>query len=125
MDVVRSADMARTPDIRTRAYLPRWCAEVEIAFVTPTLSAHSIVSLLSNAGVIIGLGDFRQEKGAGSFGTFAVAGEDLGEWELPWQAITKEGRTVQKKAMAKPEAADEETAELLEILAEERIRRAA
>ena len=25
MDVVRSADMNRTPDVRTRAYLPEWC----------------------------------------------------------------------------------------------------
>jgi hypothetical protein len=29
MDIVRSADMNKTPDVRTRAYLPRWCAEVE------------------------------------------------------------------------------------------------
>ena len=26
IDVVRSADMNRTPDIRTRAFLPNWCA---------------------------------------------------------------------------------------------------
>ena len=53
-DVVRSADMNKTPDIRSRAYLPRWCSEIEIAFVTPTLSVHSIVSLLANAGVVCG-----------------------------------------------------------------------
>lgn len=125
MDVVRSADMAKTPDIRTRAYLPRWCAEVDIAFVTPTLSAHSVVSLLANAGVIVGIGDFRQEKGRGSFGTFAVAGEALGDWADEWAEITAEGRAVQQSAMDEPDVADDDTAELMGMINEERGRRAA
>lgn len=125
MDVVRSADMNKTPDVRTRAFLPRWCAEVDIAFVTPTLSAHSVVSLLSNAGVIVGIGDFRQEKGCGSYGTFAVAGDDLGEWQEAWDEITKEGRAVQEAAMADPECADADTEDLMEFLRGERARRAA
>ncbi|BBU58498.1 hypothetical protein KU6B_47630 [Mameliella alba] len=124
-DVVRSADMNRTPDIRTRAFLPRWCAEVDIAFVTPTLSIHSIVSLLSNAGVVCGIGDFRQEKGKGSYGTFSVHGDDLGDWQGAWDEITEEGRAAQNDAMENPEPADEETAALLEMLEEERQRRAA
>jgi hypothetical protein len=125
MDVVRSADMAKTPDIRTRAFLPRWCAEVDIAFVTPTLSVHSVVSLLSNAGAIVGIGDFRQEKGRGSYGTFAVAGDDLGDWADYWAEVTAEGRAVQEAAMADPEYADDDTAELMALLEEERMRRAA
>jgi len=124
MDVVRSSDMNRTPDIRTRAFLPRWCAEVEIAFITPTLSIHSIVSLLANAGVIVGLGDFRQEKGAGSYGTFAVSSaEDMGDWQEQWDEITAEGRVVQQAAIDAPECYDEDTEELLELLREERARR--
>ena len=123
MDVVRSADMAKTPDVRTRAFLPRWCAEVEIAYVMPTLSAHSIVSLLSNAGAIVGIGDFRQEKGRGSFGTFRVIGE--GDTDPEWDDLMAEGRDVQEAAMAMPEAADDDTAELMDILADERLRRAA
>jgi len=125
MDVVRSADMNRTPDIRTRAFLPRWCAEVDIAFVMPTLSVHSVVSLLANAGVIVGIGDFRQEKGRGSFGTFAVAGDDLGGWADYWSDVTMEGRAVQEAAMDAPEFADDETAELMDMISEERMRRAA
>lgn len=125
MDVVRSADMNKTPDVRTRAFLPRWCAEVDIAFVTPTLSVHSVVSLLANAGVIVGIGDFRQEKGRGSYGTFAVAGDDLGDWSDYWSDVTAEGRAVQEAAMAEPEFADEETAELMAMLDDERLRRAA
>ena len=125
MDVVRSADMNKTPDVRTRAYLPRWCSEIDIAFIAPTLSVHSIVSLLSNAGVVCGLGDFRQEKGKGSCGTFAVAGEGLGEWADYWLEVTAEGREVQEAALADPETADDETAELLAFYTDEVQRRAA
>lgn len=125
MDVVRSADMAKTPDVRTRAFLPRWCAEVDIAFVQPTLSVHAIVSLLTNAGVIVGIGDFRQEKGRGSYGTFSVAGDDLGDWQGYWDEVTQEGRDVQQHALDNPEMADDETAELMALLEEERERRAA
>jgi len=124
MDVVRSADMAKTPDIRTRAFLPRWCATVDVAFVTPTLSVHSVVSLLANAGVIIGIGDFRQEKGRGSYGTFSVHGDDLGDWQETWDEITAEGRLCQQAAMEAPEYADEDTSELMDILMDERKRRA-
>jgi hypothetical protein len=125
MDVVRSADMNRTPDIRSRCYLPRWVAEVDIAYTMPTLSAHAIISLLANAGAIVGLGDFRQEKGRGSFGTFAVAGDDLGDWQSYWDEVTQEARDVQQAAMDYPEYADDDTIELMEILQEERQRRAA
>lgn len=128
MDVVRSADMNRTPDVRTRAYLPRWCAEVDIAFVTPTLSLYAVSSLLANAGVICGIGDFRQEKGKGSHGTFAVAaGEDLGDWADEWNSITQEGRAVQQRALENPEAmpGDFETEEMLEFYGDEVLRRAA
>ena len=122
MDVVRSADMNRTPDIRTRAFLPRWCAEVEVAFVTPTLSIHAVASLLSNAGVVCGLGDFRQEKGKGSYGTFRLTDED----DAVWQELTSsEARDVQEAAMADPQTYDEETRELWAMLRQERMRRAA
>lgn len=125
MDVVRSADMNKTPDVRTRAFLPRWCAEVDIAYVSPTLSAHAVVSLLQNAGVIVGIGDFRQEKGRGSYGTFAVAGTDMGDWKAIWDEVAAEGREVQQAAIDSPEMADEDTADLMAMLLEERDRRAA
>ena len=125
MDVVRSADMNKTPDIRTRAFLPRWCAEVEIAFITPTLSSYSVVSLLQNAGVIVGIGDFRQEKGRGGFGTFAVSGTDMAEWRDAWTEITAEARDVQQAAMDRPVSADAETSQLMEIMGDERGKRAA
>lgn len=124
IDVVRSADMNKTPDMRTRAYLPRWCAEVDIAYVQPTLSAYSIASLLTNAGVIVGIGDFRQEKGRGSFGTFAVTGEDgMGVFQDEWDSLMLEARDVQQEALDNPEYADEQTEELMQFINEERTRR--
>lgn len=125
MDVVRSADMAKTPDVRTRAFLPRWVAEVDVAYVTPALSLHSIVTLVANAGVIVGIGDFRQEKGRGHYGTFSVAGEELGDHAETWREVTAEGRDVQAAAMETPECADADTAELLAMLTGERMKRAA
>ena len=122
-DVVRSADINKTPDIRTRAFLPRWCAEVDIAFITPTLNVRSIVSLLANAGVIVGIGDFRQEKGKGSFGTFRVIGG--GDEDAEWDEIVQEGRAVQEFALFNPESADEETDALMALYHEEVTRRAA
>lgn len=124
MDVVRSADMNRTPDIRTRAFLPRWCAEIDIAFVTPALSVHSIGSLLNNAGLVSGLGDFRQEKGKGSYGTFRLVSTE--EDETLWSELTStEGREVQEAALNDPETYDDETRELWAMLRQERMRRAA
>ena len=124
IDMVRSADMNKTPDMRTRAYLPRWCAEVDIAYVQPTLDAHSIVSLLTNAGSIVGIGDFRQEKGRGSFGTFSVHTEQsMGSFQGDWDELMTEARDVQQAALDDPEYADDQTAELMAFLAEERSRR--
>jgi hypothetical protein len=126
MDIVRSADMNKTPDVRTRAYLPNWCAEIEIRFVTPTLSATSIVSLLTNAGTVVGIGDFRQEKGRGSYGTFSVASsENMGDQQAIWDDITQDDRSVQELAMEHPECADEQTRELMQYIQEERLRSAA
>jgi predicted AlkP superfamily phosphohydrolase/phosphomutase len=84
------------------------------------------VSLLQNAGQIVGIGDFRQEKGRGGYGTFSVAGsEDMGDMQEIWDEITQEGRDIQEAAMNEPECFDDQTAELMEFLQEERLRRAA
>ena len=124
MDVVRSADINRTPDVRSRCYLPRWGAEVEIRFVTPQLSVQSVIALLCNAGILIGVGDFRQEKGKGSFGSFRVLGE--GEDDAEWNdLITNHGRAAQDAALDNPEYADQDTKDLMEYFFSEVKRRAA
>lgn len=119
MDVVRSADMNRTPDVRTRAYLPQWCAEIDVRFATPHLSGHGIVTLLANAGIVCGVGDYRQEKGRGSYGTFVPVADD----DETFAEIQKMGRSVQQEALSNPECADEETLELMQMLEEARAKR--
>lgn len=124
MDIVRSADINRTPDVRTRAYLPVWGAEIEIQYVVPQLSAQSVVSLLCNAGVLVGVGDYRQEKGKGAFGSFRVIGE--GQQDDEWDdLVANHGRAVQTAALADPDYADKDTADLMEFFFAEKQRRAA
>lgn len=124
MDVVRSADINRTPDVRTRAFLPKWGAEIEIQYIVPQLSASSVASLLCNAGVLVGVGDYRQEKGKGAFGSFRVLGE--GEEDAEWDdLVTNHGRAAQLAALANPEYADRDTADLMAFFADEVARRAA
>jgi hypothetical protein len=126
MDVVRSADMNKTPDVRTRAFLKRWAVEVDLAFVTPALAVADIVALLANAGMMSGIGDFRQEKGKGSYGTFRVLADDDKEGQALFKELVEnEGRECQVAAMENPEAADEDTRELWAMLRQERMRRQA
>ena len=72
MDVTRSSDIGRTPDVRTRAYLPTWGAQFTLHAAEPQFNQATIQALLANAGQFIGIGDNRQEKGKGSFGQFMV-----------------------------------------------------
>jgi hypothetical protein len=124
MDVTRSADMAKTPDIRTRAFLPMWGAEITVQFIVPQLSVTSVIALLCNAGVLVGVGDYRQEKGKGAFGSFRVLGE--GEKDQEWDAlVAKHGRKAQEKALADPVFADRDTEDLMTAFASETKRRAA
>lgn len=124
MDVVRSADINRTPDIRTRAFLPVWGTEIDIQFISPQLSVASVVALLCNAGVLVGVGDFRQEKGKGAFGSFRVLGEgeDDDEWN---ELVENHGRTAQLAALQDPEYANQDTIDLMEYFHSEVRRRAA
>lgn len=124
MDIVRSADINRTPDVRTRAFLPKWGAEIEIQYIVPQLSAQSVVSLLCNAGVLIGVGDYRQEKGKGAFGSFRVVGE--GQADAEWDdLVANHGRAAQEAALAEPAYADKDTADLMAFFFSEVQRRAA
>lgn len=108
MSVVRSADMNKTPDVRTRAIFREWAIPVTIQFVKPQMSEKSILQLLANGGIIIGIGDFRQEKGKGNFGQFEVVTED------DCQNIVKSGgMKAQDAAIKNPRCFDSDTEELL------------
>lgn len=113
MTTVRSADMARTPDVRSRAIIPAWAAQVTLDFVTPQLNGQAVANLLASAGVFIGVGDGRPEKGALSFGRFEIVEPS----DPRYVAVVKAGtRNAQVKALAasSPECFDVETEELLD-----------
>lgn len=120
MSATRSADMNRTPDIRTRVIIPDWAAEVSINFVTTAITAQSVCNLLSGAGVTAGVGDWRPEKGAGAFGTFHVTGDDRTDYDA---IVNDGGREAQAAAMATPSFYNTETEELFTWYIEERERR--
>lgn len=109
--MVRSADMKRTPDIRTRAILPRWAASIEVAFVTPQLNAGAVANLLAAGGVFIGVGDGRPQKGALAYGRFELV-EPTDRRYL--EIVKAGGREAQDQAFADPTYYDNETAELME-----------
>lgn len=108
--IVRSADMNRTPDVRTRCIVPKWAAVLSITFVRPIMREQAIANLLAAAGITVGVGDFRPEKGAGNYGQFEVVGADDARL-LEIMAVG--GRAAQLEAMDNPEAYDEDTEELL------------
>lgn len=108
--IVRSADMNRTPDVRTRCIVPKWAAVLSITFVRPIMREQAIANLLAAAGITVGVGDFRPEKGAGNYGQFEVVGAD--DPRL-LEIMANGGRAAQQAAMEEPEAYDEDTEELL------------
>lgn len=118
MSIVRSADMNRTPDVRTRAILTEWCCNVTVRFVMPTMNETIIARLLETAGLVMGIGDWRQEKGKGNYGQFMLTAED------DCANIIKAGaKKVQDDAIQNPDCYDMESRELLAWYQDERKKR--
>lgn len=107
---VRSADMNHTPDIRSRVIIPEWACRFTIAFVSPILKQQSIANLLASAGITQGVGDWRPQKGAGSYGQFSLVNEDDPRFV---KILKTGGRDAQLAAMKAPQAFDQETEDLL------------
>lgn len=70
-DVVRLGGPSRSADLRYRPEFPVWSAELEITFVTSSISRQSVLSLIDAGGLGIGVGEWRPEK-RGEFGTYAI-----------------------------------------------------
>jgi len=113
MSVVRNSDMNHTPDVRSRAIVERWVIVATICFVTPLLKPQTVLNLLAAAGLYIGLGDWRPEKGAGNFGQFEVLPFAQREHDSRVLDIMQQNRAVQEAAMLNAEPFDNESRELL------------
>lgn len=118
--MVRNSDPGRTPDVRFRVVFPQWAMLVTVKYIQPNLSAKSVYNLMAASGMITGIGDWRQEKGKGSFGSFSLCDPD--DPEL-LNMMQRGERLRQKAAFEMMPAYDEETRELLEWYDEEVIKR--
>jgi len=120
MNIMRMADMNRTPDVRTRAIIPEWCCKFSIQYNAAILNEQSIMNLLANAGMYSGVSDSRQEKGHGRYGQFIL----VGKTDKRFKAIIAKGkRAAQEKALSKPKPYDAQTKELLSWFDKEAKRR--
>lgn len=108
--VVRSADINKTPDIRTRCIVPRWACKVEVTYTIPVLNATVISSLFATAGYTMGVGDWRPQKGSGTFGRWRIVEPTDKEY---LDIIKHGGAVAQQAALDDPESYDDETDELL------------
>lgn len=108
--ITRSADMKRTPDPRTRCIVPKWAAQISITYTIPLLNKTSVGNLLAAAGKIVGVGDWRQEKGSGNYGLFRLVEPTNAEF---LRIKSEAGRAAQIAAMDDPEAHDKDSADLL------------
>ncbi len=110
MSVTRSADINKTPDVRTRAIIPEWAAFVAVNYTTPILREQAIVNLMVAAGITQGIGDWRVQKGSGNYGQFALVPAN----DKTHARIVKEGgKEAQDKAIQDPICYDSETEELI------------
>lgn len=109
MSITRSADMNKTPDVRTRAIVPEWACRIAVTYVKPILREKDVVNLLAAAGIMRGIGDWRPEKGSAVYGQFELVGE---KDERFVRIMKTGGRVAQDKALADPECYNPESAEL-------------
>lgn len=109
MRVVRQAGMNRTPDIRTRCITPEWACRITVSFTKPRITEQGVANLLAAAGFCIGIGDYRNEKGAGNYGLFRLCSADDPDF---LRIIATGGRPVQEEGLANPEPYNDETEEL-------------
>jgi hypothetical protein len=120
MAVVRQADMARTPDVRTRAIFPVWAARITVQYAVPLIKETMVINQMSFAGMSQGIGDWRVQKGSGNYGRFKVVSEDNPQYRM---LIENGVKTQQDDALANPVAFDSESEELLSWYEAEVLRR--
>jgi hypothetical protein len=111
MSVVRSSDMNHTPDVRTRGILSRWACEFTVRSVVPLIKIQDVLRLLAASGITAGVGDWRQEKGSGSYGQFRLVANDIDEKEFT-TIVKSAGKKQQDNAIEKPDFYDDETEKL-------------
>jgi hypothetical protein len=76
----------------------------------PMLKEQVIANLFAIAGLTNGIGDWRPQKGSGTFGQFKLVSLDDPDFK---RVVKTGGRAAQMEAMENPVPYDDETEELL------------
>lgn len=124
MAITKQAGISKAPDVRTRCIVPEWAAELSVVFMRPHLTLDNVANLIAGAGLMQGVGDWRPEKGSGTFGQYRLVDEQDKEDRKLFERIVKTGGyDAQQAAMDEPEAYDDEAREMLEWFGTEVARR--
>lgn len=118
--MVKQAGISGAPDARTRLILPEWAYQFTVSYIMPLVKPQTVSRLLAMAGMTIGVGDWRQEKGSADFGRFRIVSEDDPDYQ---RIVANGGREAQLAAMAAMEPYNEDTARLYEYFCEESAKR--
>ncbi len=107
--MVRSGGMNAAPDVRTRPIFPEWAITVEFQVVSSLVKESQLANLVAAAGQIVGLCDWRPQKG-GAFGKFHLAGPDDKDFK---RIVEKQSRAAQTEAFNSPAYYDVESEDLM------------
>jgi len=110
MAMVRNSDINKTPDVRTRPIFPRWACKIEMEYKADPLTDTNVLNLIGAAGVIVGFGDWRPQRG-GPYGKFRLCEHADKEYA---DIVKNEGKVAQLRAFEKPSYYDDDTTDLME-----------
>jgi hypothetical protein len=116
--MVRNSGIGRTPDVRTRPVFPEWACRINVEWVATAIGEKALGNLVYAAGRIIGIGDWRGERG-GPFGAFklvhpnATNAEGREAYVKYQRIIATQGLKAQEHAFRHPDFYDQDTADLI------------
>jgi hypothetical protein len=108
MAMVRNSDINRTPDVRTRSIFPQWACVINVRFVRSIITHRSVAHLVSAAGALVGIGDWRSEKGGG-YGAFEVVDDNDKRYI---HLLKTQARAAQEEAYLHPDPFDTDTEDI-------------
>ena len=117
--MVRSGGMNAVPDIRTRPIFAEWACVLDFEMVAGLVTETQVMTLLGAAGLFVGIGDWRPQKG-GAYGRYVVTAPDDPDFK---RIVEGQGRESQLAEIASPHYHDDETEELLTWYFDEASRR--
>jgi hypothetical protein len=118
-DMVRNSGINGAPDVRIRPYFREWACQLSFRYVSDLVTERQIASLLGAAGHIVGIGDWRGQKG-GPYGRFKIVPDSDADFK---RIVEHQGRKAQLEAIEHPQHFDEDAEELIGWFFEEVERR--